>query len=96
MVECVDQIARDALGDHKHEIERLNGELLAIRTLLFYFMDGATVSSPHLVRTAFDNAADFIERFTISAGKTASPEHTVKALEIVEDLRSKIFPKTER
>ena len=74
MTESEDQLPREAVRTHQREIERLNGELLAVRTLLFYFMNGATVSSPDLVRTAFDNAADFIERFAISAGKSARSE----------------------
>lgn len=78
--------------DTKHEIERLNGELFAVRALLFYFLDAASVNSPGLVKSAFDNAADHIESATITFGKSASPHHLAKALEIVEDLRSKIFP----
>lgn len=91
-----DDEIRETLATQKHEIDRLNGELLAVRTLLFYFLDRAATGSPDLVRAAFDNAADLIERVAISAGKSASPEHTVKALEIVEDFRAKIFPNARK
>lgn len=50
----IDEEARKALADHKHEIDKLNGELLAVRTLLFYFLDKAATGSPDLVRAAFD------------------------------------------
>jgi hypothetical protein len=79
--------------DTQHEIERLNGELFALRALLFYFLDAASVQSPAIVRAAFDNAADHVESATVAFGKSASPLHLAKALEIVEDLRSKIFPR---
>lgn len=84
---------RDALAAHKHEIESLNGELVAVRALLFYLLDALSATeSNNMIRRVFDAAADHIEHAAISQGKAASPEHLVKALGIVEDFRAKIFP----
>jgi hypothetical protein len=85
-----------ALAGHKREIESLNGELFAVRALLFYFLDEASVKSPDIVRAAFDHAANHIEDSAIRFGKSASPEHLVKALGIVEDFRAKIFPNVKK
>jgi hypothetical protein len=40
------------------------------------------------VRVGFDDAANQVEAIAISAGRAARPDHLVKALSIVEELRS--------
>lgn len=87
---------KQALASHKHEIESLNGELFAVRALLFYLLDLAAVESNDMVRRVFDEAANHVEDAAIRFGKAASPEHLVKALGIIEDFRSKIFPNTKK
>lgn len=76
----------------QHEIESLNGEMFALRALLFYTLDVMSRTSPHAVRTVFDAAANHAENAAIRFGKSASPEHLVKSLRIIEGFRSKIFP----
>ena len=75
-----------ALISQKREIERLNGELFAVRALLFYFFTRSQASTPDAIRLAFDDAAQHAENEAIRLGKAASPEHLVKALGIIEDL----------
>ena len=87
---------RKALADHKHEIESLNGELFALRSLIFYLLDFSARQSDDMIRRVFDAAADHVESAAIRHGKTASPEHLVKALGIVEDFRAKIFPNVKK
>lgn len=76
----------------RREIESLNGEMFALRALLFYTLDVMSRSSPDAIRTIFDAAANHAEDTAIRFGKSASPEHLVKSLRIIEDFRSKIFP----
>jgi hypothetical protein len=73
------------------EIHSLSAETLALtvivgsvlsrlagtdRTMRFYFAE------------AFTNAADQVENIAIQFGKSAASEHTVKALRIVEEMRT--------
>jgi hypothetical protein len=85
---------REALVAHKREIESLNGELFAVRALLFHLL--AAIGPNDMIRGVFDNAADHAENESIRFGKAASPEHPVKALGIIEDFRAKIFGKPEK
>jgi hypothetical protein len=87
-----DEEIRQVLAAHKREIESLYGELFALRALLFYLLEFSARTSDDMVRGVFDAAADHVENASIRHGKSASPEHLVKALGIVEDFRSKIFP----
>jgi hypothetical protein len=91
-----DDEIRAALTAHKGEIESLNGELAALRALLFYLLDFSARESDDMVRRVFDAAADHLEDAAVRHGKSASPEHLVKALGIVEDLRTKIFPNVKK
>lgn len=74
----------------RFEIESLNGELFAYRAMLFYFLRSFFIHAPDIVRISLDEAADHAEQQTIAAGTNASPQHLAKALEIIEDFRSKI------
>jgi hypothetical protein len=91
-----DDEIRAALAAHKSEIESLNGELTALRALLFYLLDFSARKSDDMIRSVFDAAADHVEHAAIRHGKSASPEHLVKALGIVEDFRTKIFPNVKK
>lgn len=79
--------------DAHHEIERLNGELFAFRAMLFYFLQRMFMHAPDIVRVVLDDAANHAETATIASGAKASPQHLAKALEIIEDFRSKIVKK---
>lgn len=92
----MDNELRKTLAAQKREIDSLNGELAALRSLLFYLLDAASIGSNEMVRRVFDAAAEHIENEAIRRGKTASPEHLVKALGIIEDFRAKIFPNTHK
>lgn len=76
--------------DLSFELERLNGELFAYRAMLFYFLKRFFMHAPDIVRAALDEAADHAETVTLKFGSDASPQHLAKALEIIEDFRSKI------
>lgn len=78
------------MSDIKQEIERLNGELFAYRAMLFYFLQRFYPHGPAIVRNAINDAANHAEHAALKFGKTASPLHLAKALEIIEDFRSKI------
>jgi hypothetical protein len=93
-IEVSEEEIRAALVAHKREIESLNGELFALRALLFYLLDFSARND--MVRGVFDAAADHVENAAIRHGKSASPEHLVKALGIVEDFRAKIFPNVKK
>jgi hypothetical protein len=84
------------LAAHKREIESLNGELFALRALLFYLLFFSSAKSDDIVRRVFDAAANHAEDAAIRHGEAASPEHLVKALGIIEDFRAKIFPNTKK
>ncbi len=76
----------------RREIERLNGELFALRALLFYFLRQLQPHAPGVIRAAFDAAADHAEAMALRFGADASPLHVAKALEIIEDFRARIVP----
>ena len=74
----------------KREIERLSGENIALQTLLFSLMH-ALVSNGGLPNSdaerVFDAASSFLEGQAIRLGRKASPEQTLTALRVVEQLR---------
>lgn len=77
--------------DRESEIIALNAETLAIQTVLTHVLD--QVAKPDIriaaaIRRGFDHAANDVEDIAIKLGKTASFDHTVKALAIVEYLRA--------
>jgi hypothetical protein len=45
-------------------------------------------SFPDAIARGFDLAARFVEDRAIEAGETSSPEHLIKAIRIVEELRT--------
>src|SRR6476659_5601950 len=80
-------MARDELVT---EIYALSAQTLAFEasiTKVFYQLSKADPRFAAAIRQGFDDAASFVENFAIEKGKAASPEHTVKALRIVEELR---------
>ncbi len=77
--------------DHDKEITALAAETLALQTILTSVLNRLGATDPRIgeaIRGGFDDAASFVENMAIKFGKSASPEHSVKALGIVEQLRT--------
>ena len=69
----------------------IHAETLAIQAVLTNVLNELKLLDPILadaVARGFDNAASQVENFAIQAGKTAPPEHLVKALGMIGDLRT--------
>jgi hypothetical protein len=78
----------------KQEIESLYAETLALQTILVKVLGRLRAVDPALAAAnaaGLDDAADHVEHIAIRLGEAASPEHTVKALRIVEELRTAIL-----
>ena len=79
--------------DYDSEITSLAAETLAIQFAITNVLYEIKLLSPQLadaIGRGFDHAASQVENMAIKAGKTVPPEHLVKALGIVEELRSRI------
>jgi hypothetical protein len=77
--------------DHDCEINSLAAETLAIQHILTQVLYGISEMSPAVkdaVRLGSNDAASDLEDFAIRRGKTASPDHVVRALRVVEQLRA--------
>jgi hypothetical protein len=77
--------------DVQNEIHSLHGETLALTAIVGCLCARLAASGPSMapiVAAAFDDAANLAEHTAIAAGKAADPEHTVKALRIIEELRA--------
>jgi hypothetical protein len=80
--------------DVEHEIYSLSAETFALQTIITQTLARLSGLSPEIdraLRDGFDDAANVAERLAIHFGKAARPEHTVKALRIVEELRTVVF-----
>ena len=77
--------------DTDHEINSLSGETLAIQWILSQVLQELRLLDPRFtdaIARGFDRAARHVEDLAIQAGETVPPEHLVKALRIVEELRT--------
>ncbi len=77
--------------DYNREIHALSAQALAFGTVISYVLYRVAQVDPKFasaIAQGFDDAADHVEDFAIRAGRAASPEHTIKALQIVEGLRA--------
>ena len=77
--------------DYEKQINSLAGETLALQMIVASLCDRLCEVSPHIfqaIATAFEDAAGHAENVAISFGKSAAPEHTLKALRIVEEIRA--------
>jgi hypothetical protein len=77
--------------DFEREIASLHAETLAFGTILSFVLVRIAEANPNLlpaVAAGFDDAANFVEAFAIKTGKAASPDHTIKALKTIEQLRA--------
>ena len=79
--------------DYDREVHSLSAETLAFGALIAFSLNRIGRTNPALasaVSHAFDDAANYVENFAIKLGKSASPDHTVKALRIIEELRTAV------
>jgi hypothetical protein len=77
--------------DYEREVTLLSAETLAIQHILtnvLYELKSLNPGVAAAISRGFDNAARQVEDSAIQAGKSVPPEHLVKALRIVEDLRT--------
>jgi hypothetical protein len=75
----------------KAEIESLHAETLAFNymfTCVLRRMAEIDADLAKAIAKGFDDAANSVENLTIRLGKLASPKHTVKAIRIVEEIRT--------
>jgi hypothetical protein len=77
--------------DYDHEINSLAAETIAIQNVLAQVLYRISRISPAFetaILQGFNDAASSIEDSAIIHGKAASPDHLVKAIRIVEELRT--------
>jgi hypothetical protein len=80
--------------DIEHEIRSLSAETAALQFILTQVLARfSNLGAPFhgAISEAFDDAANVAERVAIHFGKAASPEQTVKALRVVEELRTVVL-----
>jgi len=76
------------------QFNHMAGEVLSVQLLIVRICRNlAKIDSAHLaaISAAFDDAASDAESFAIQLGKTAAPEHTIKAGRIIEQFRTAAF-----
>jgi hypothetical protein len=71
----------------KGELDSLAAETLVLQALLAGLLDALAPRFPDEVRKAFDFAEQTVESVAIQVGKGASKDHTLKAVQILEQLR---------
>jgi hypothetical protein len=79
--------------DSEKEIRALAAETLAFSIIVGSVL--STLAKDASLRAAiiagFDQAADIADSVAVRFGKTASPEHTLKALSIIEEMRAMVL-----
>jgi hypothetical protein len=73
------------------EINSLSAETLAIQAILANVLREIGKADPMLrdaIKLGFDDAASMVENIALCLGKAASPDQSVKAIRIVEELRT--------
>lgn len=76
------------------EIYDLAASRLAHQTIIAELCHGLIAYDPRLrdiIAKSFDHASNHVEDLAIRFGKSASPQHTVKALRVVEELRTVVL-----
>jgi hypothetical protein len=78
--------------DYEDEINALSAQTIAIQAVIAHLMEKLLIlGDPRLavaVRGAFDEAAREIEDLAIQGSKSSDPRGFVKALSVVENLRT--------
>jgi hypothetical protein len=80
--------------DFEKEIHSLAAEALALNIVLCNVLNKLLRDDPALrsaMVDAFNQSADTAESVAILLGKSASPDHTVKALRIIEEMRGVVL-----
>jgi hypothetical protein len=81
----------DQIKALRTETNALSAETLALQYILANLMYQVRKVSPELgsaIELALNDAASGVENLAISLGKTASPQYSVKAIRVVEELRA--------
>jgi hypothetical protein len=76
--------------DLENEIHSLAAETLALSIIVGNVL-GTLAKNPVLrpaIIDGFNRAADVADSVAVQFGKSASPEHTIKALRIIEEMRT--------
>ena len=76
------------------EIYAIAAETLAIQIVLAETLFHLRKLSPEFnsaIQQTFDDAASIAETTALHLGKSASPEHTVKAIRIIDEMRAVVF-----
>lgn len=85
--------------DHVYEVRSLASETLAVQAIFIGVLDRLAKSISDLrtaIAAGFDDAANYVELVAIKLGAAAAPEHTVKALQIVEGMRATTLGKPKQ
>jgi hypothetical protein len=79
----------DSVVDLEREIRSLSATTLALSIVVNNVFQRLAKDAAlrEAIKTGFKRAADTAETVAISAGKTASPDHSVGALRIIEEMR---------
>jgi hypothetical protein len=79
--------------EHEEEIRSLSAESLATSIVLANLLSRfARIPALRLaIVTCFDRSVDMADDVTAVLGKSASPDHTVKVLRIVEEMRAMVL-----
>jgi hypothetical protein len=80
-----------ALAAHAGKINALSGETLAIQAVISHVFGRVAVVDPRIadaIRTGFDDAASFLDETAIKFTEKAARGHAVKAILVVEQLRT--------
>lgn len=84
--------------DYDREVRALAAETLALSAIIGAVCDRIARSSPEgreIIQAAFDDAAYFVEHVALVFGPTASPEQTLAALKVTEQIRAIALPGNE-
>jgi hypothetical protein len=84
--------------EHETEIRSLSAETLATSIVLANLLSRfARIPALRLaIVSCFDQSVDMADDITAGLGKSASPDHTVKVLRIVEEMRSMVLGDGEK
>jgi hypothetical protein len=78
----------------QHEVYNLAAETMALQNIMVGVFEGLLRMRPELraaIEYGFESAVNITEDIAIQHGTAANPEQTVRAIEIVEALRSGVF-----
>lgn len=85
--------------DYEREVNSLSAETMALQNILVRVLSRISEIDEryHLaIKQGFDEAASLTENLAIQVGKAASPDHVVKAISIIESLRTATLGNPDR